>query len=250
MDTTNNPLPLFYLGVTGNFSRRNNTSYFITKDMFGFQRIKRPRQARIVLVLDKSAPSEFAEVLAPKFMFDTLDMKNATPKEWAEKCDTILFYDLADGEKEDKKYEDLMDLEHPNVILRGYKHSKEPAQHRTDGDPYAFYHNAIRNHWKVKRIPFSGVRIFQQIDIRPPMWIGQDTQRASVKVLGGVSKFRAIRKGQKFQLLDVMTQKPLDSPVTQMALTDAMPAAQKGYFVVRTNKGQSSHHGDDPVLIM
>lgn len=171
----------FYIWITGNVLPKRNTPYLISRDLLAVTNTLKRKQKKPVLIVDQSNPSKIALSLASALQIQTVsfgEVRQSEVDEFAQSgslkdkvalADSVIYYDL-DGE--DALYESIMDLNPANIMCRGYVPSTEPVETRTtDADPYAFWHTVLYENYQPKKLPYKGIRILQQIDLRPPVWL-------------------------------------------------------------------------------
>lgn len=170
----------FYIWVTGNINPKRNTVYLISRDLLGVTNTLKRKLKTPVFILDDTAPSRIVRSLSSSMNLRTMsfgdvpatevdEFLNGTLEDKVKRSDSILYYDL---EGEDAHYDAIVDLFPKNIMCRGYDpQPTSPDIHTVGEDPYSFWHTALQENYQPVRIPKQGLRILQEIDLRPPVWL-------------------------------------------------------------------------------
>lgn len=162
----------FVVYVTGDDSSIN-VGEAVAKDLIKLNGLCNRMRTDLIYLLDDSYPSQkvraFADSMKVKYE-DLGPCSKSVIEQGVDESDTVLFYGSEESELFDLVMESAADEE--QVKTRGRIQKEYEPKPFSGGDPYAQYHEMLSLHTHFKRQPYQGIRIFRQIDLRPPSWIG------------------------------------------------------------------------------
>lgn len=162
----------FVVYVTGS-DADVNLGEAVAKDMIKLRTLCANKGTDLLYLVDDSPPAVKAKEYAQSLNIDTRDLGHTDEKvieSGVKNSDTVLFY----GDEDSDLFDLVMDYTYDDekVKTRGRIQKKQSPVGFSEGDKYSQYHEMLDLHTHFKRQPYQGIRIFRQVDLRPPSWIG------------------------------------------------------------------------------